>query len=118
MDTMYDGDASASDPRLLPLLLSVRQAAELLNVSEKHIRDLCRDGTIRSVRVGSSWRIGRDALLEQFGIEGTRRVGEPTTGEMSADTVEIVIRIELPIALAKSIADARFVLTTSASPAK
>lgn len=118
MDTMYDGYASTSDPRLLPLLLSVRQAAELLNVSEKHVRDLCRDGTIRSVRVGSSWRIGRDALLEQFGIVGTRRVSEPTTGEMSADMIEVVIRIELPIALAKSIADARIVLTTSDSPAK
>lgn len=118
MGTMYDSDASTSDPLLLPLMLNVRQAAELLNVSEKHVRDLCQDGTIRSVRVGRSWRIGRDALLEQFGIVGKRRVSKPTTVEMSADTVEIVIRIELPIALAKSSADARVVLTTDAFPAK
>ena len=116
---MYDASASTADPRALPLLLNVRQAAELLNVSEKHVRDLCLDGTIRSVRVGRSWRIGRDSLLEQFGIMGVRRSESSTTrlaeGQVSDDMVEIVIRIELPAELAERLADAKVVVATDAS---
>lgn len=116
---MYDASASTADPLALPLLLNVRQAAELLNVSEKHVRDLCLDGTIRSVRVGRSWRIGRDSLLEQFGIMGVRRSESLTTrlaeGQVSDDMVEIVIRIELPAELAERLANAKVVVATDAS---
>lgn len=114
---IYEADASTADPRALPLLLNVRQAAELLNVSEKHVRDLCLDGTIRSVRVGRPWRIGRDSLLEQFGIMGVRRSESSTTrlaeGRASNDRVEIVIKIELPTELAERLADAKVVVTSS-----
>ncbi|RVU97167.1 DNA-binding protein [Coriobacteriales bacterium OH1046] len=117
--TMYDSDASTADPHVLPLLLNVRQAAEILNVSEKHVRDLCLDGTIRSVRVGRSWRIGRDSLLEQYGIVGVRRSESSTTklteGQVPDDRAEIVIRIELPTELAERLADAKVVVAPAAS---
>lgn len=112
---MCDPDAPANDPRTLPLLLTAQQAAKLLNVSDKHVRDLCARGDIKSVRIGKSWRIGRDALLEQYGIVGTRKdtvkVESPTSGTPSGGTAEIVIRIELPAKLAERLADAKITVS-------
>jgi excisionase family DNA binding protein len=108
-EKICDAGASTSDPRTLPLLLTVRQAAELLNVSEKHVTVLCRRGEIKAARVGSTWRIGRDALLTQYGISGTRRDGGESR---DSDTVEVVIRIELPADLAERLASARVVVST------
>lgn len=117
--TMYDSDASTVDPHALPLLLNVRQAAEILNVSEKHVRDLCLDGTIRSVRVGRPWRIGGDSLLEQYGVVGVCRSESSTTklaeGQVPDDRAEIVISIELPTELAERLADAKVVVAPAAS---
>lgn len=114
---MCDPDAPTNDPRTLPLLLTAQQAAKLLNVSDKHVRDLCARSEIKSVRIGKSWRIGRDALLEQYGIAGTRRdaiKAETSTREIpSGRTAEIVIRIELPAELAERLADAKVVVTSS-----
>ena len=119
---MYDASASAADPRALPLLLNVRQASELLNVSEKHVRDLCVAGKIKGVKVGSAWRVGRDALLEQFGITGTRETQGDTAAspeKQSTDNrAEIVIRIELPAELADRLADARVVVTAASRSGK
>lgn len=113
---MYDGDASTADPRSLPLLLNVKQAAELLNVSDKYVRDLCAAGKIKAVRVGSVWRVGRDALLEQFDIVGTRKTPREAGGSSGArsagDRVEIVIRIQIPADLAEVLAGAEVVVTT------
>lgn len=110
-EKICDAGASTSDPRTLPLLLTVRQAAELLNVSEKHVTVLCRKGEIKAVRVGSAWRIGRDALLAQYGISGTRRDGRVDSEPYDSDTVEVVIRIELPADLAERLASARVVVS-------
>lgn len=114
---MCDPEAPTNDPRTLPLLLTAQQAAKLLNVSDKHVRDLCARGDIKSVRIGKSLRIGRDALLEQYGILGTRRDAAKsevsTSGTPSGDTAEIVIRIELPAELAERLADAKVVVSSS-----
>lgn len=114
---MYDADASTADPRTLPLLLSISQAAELLNVSKRHVSNLCVAGKIKCVKVGNAWRIGRDALLAQFGITGIREVRSvdaASSGNRSAgDRAEIVIRIELPAALASRLVDSRVVVTAA-----
>lgn len=98
---------SADDTSTLPLLLTVKQAADLLNVSTQHVRDLCANGKIKSVKVGSAWRIGRDALLEQFEINGRRSFDVPTNVVAADETVEIVIRIEMPAELAKQLVNAK-----------
>ena len=52
----------------IPALLDTRQAASLLNVSERTVTRLCSRGKIRARRVGRLWRINRDALLSAVGL--------------------------------------------------
>lgn len=52
----------------MPALLDSKQAARLLNVSERTVTRLCNRGKIRARRVGRLWRINRDALLEDTGL--------------------------------------------------
>ena len=48
----------------LPLALNVRQAAALLNVTERTITRLCVAGQLPAARVGRAWRLDRDELRE------------------------------------------------------
>ena len=52
----------------MPALLDSKQAARLLNVSERTVTRLCIRGKIRARRVGRLWRINRDALLSSVGL--------------------------------------------------
>ena len=58
----------ANAPQHLPELLSTKQAAQVLNVSTRMVTDLCKEGRIKSIRMGKLWRINRDALFEFAGI--------------------------------------------------
>ena len=51
-----------------PLLLDVNDAARILNVSKSTILRMCAGGELKAVKVRSSWRINRDALLEYAGL--------------------------------------------------
>lgn len=51
-------------------ILTVRQAAELLQASEETVRDWLRRGRIPGRRVGRSWRISEEALLDWLGANG------------------------------------------------
>lgn len=53
----------------MPALLDSKQAAQLLNVSERTVTRLCNRGKIRARRVGRLWRINRDALFEYAGLD-------------------------------------------------
>lgn len=57
-------------PNDLALLIDANQAAGIANTSAKFIRDRCKDGTIKAVKVGRVWRINRDEFLKQFGLMG------------------------------------------------
>lgn len=53
----------------VPLMLTVDETARLLNISAVTIRRKCVSGSIKAAKICDSWRIDRDALLEQFGID-------------------------------------------------
>lgn len=57
-------------------ILTVRQAAELLQASEETVRDWLRRGRIPGRRVGRSWRISEDALLDWLNTGGADRVDD------------------------------------------
>lgn len=52
----------------LPDLLNPKQASRILNVNERTVTRMCNAGKLKAVKVGSLWRINRDALLEYAGL--------------------------------------------------
>ena len=48
----------------LPLVLHVKDLAEILSISQNTAYALVRSGKIRSVRTGRTYRIPKDALIE------------------------------------------------------
>jgi len=48
----------------LPLVLSVPQVAEILEIGRNTAYDLVRCGEIRSIRIGRQIKIPKDALIE------------------------------------------------------
>jgi len=48
----------------LPLVLSVPQVAEILEIGKNTAYDLVRCGEIRSIRIGRQIKIPKDALIE------------------------------------------------------
>ncbi|MGO9959422.1 MAG: helix-turn-helix domain-containing protein [Solirubrobacteraceae bacterium] len=46
-----------------PDVLTVREAARLLRISEEHVRELAREGKIPAGKIGQAWRFSRRALL-------------------------------------------------------
>lgn len=53
----------------MPQLISVKQAAGVLNVSGRHVERMCGRGELKAVRLGRVWRINRDALAKSCGLE-------------------------------------------------
>ena len=52
-----------------PELISIVEAARILNVSPRTVNRLCLDGKLKAVRIGCQWRINRRALREAAGLE-------------------------------------------------
>lgn len=50
-------------------LISIREAARMLNVSTRTVNRLCLEGRLKAVRVGIQWRINRRALRDSAGLD-------------------------------------------------
>jgi len=50
----------------LPELMTVKEAAEYLSVTERTVRNLANDNLIEHVRVGQKYRIVKDTLLDSL----------------------------------------------------
>ena len=48
----------------LPLVLHVKDIAEILSISQNTAYALIRSGQIRSIRTGRTYRIPKDAVIE------------------------------------------------------
>lgn len=48
----------------LPLLLTVRQLADLTGMNEEAIRRLCQSGQVEARKIGHKWFIYRDRIFE------------------------------------------------------
>ena len=48
----------------LPVVLQVKDLAEILSISQNTAYALVRSGQIRSVRTGRTYRIPKDAIIE------------------------------------------------------
>lgn len=65
---MTPATITAQTERDLPELLTVRQTAQLANVSEKTVYRMIADEQLKAVRIRNTWRVNRDSLREQFGL--------------------------------------------------
>ena len=50
-----------------PLLLTVREVANLLRVQRPKVYELIRDGAIEGFKLGADWRIRRDSVENLIG---------------------------------------------------
>lgn len=53
----------------LPLVLTVKQAAEVLGIGKTKTYEIIRAGIIRTIRIGHQYRIPRDAILDYLSIK-------------------------------------------------
>lgn len=115
-----DSNTMARNREALPEILSVKQAADLLGSSESYVRILCRQGRIRSVKLGKNWKIGRDALIKQMDllIPDIPRTQDERPYASTAETVEIIIRIEVPAELAERLANTKVIVSTAGRPTR
>lgn len=56
------------DAESYPPMLNVKQAAQILNCSERCVTRMCKSGAIQAVKVTTLWRINRDALMRYAGL--------------------------------------------------
>ena len=69
------------DARQLPAYLSPAQYAELMGVTPKTVRRMCRTGLLPAEKVGPKlWRIDKNAALEQGALnrKNKKPAGAPT----------------------------------------
>ena len=55
-------------PSDVPHLVSVREAARTLNVSERTVQRLCEENKLTCVRVRSQWRIDLRPFMREAGL--------------------------------------------------
>lgn len=63
-DTYTQPAPQAMSLQDLPLVLTVEDLMELLNIGRNTAYEIVRSGQIRSIRVGKNYRIPRDAVEE------------------------------------------------------
>ena len=51
-----------------PVFVTPAEAARLVRVSERTVTRLCKDGTLKAVKVRKQWRVNRESLLAYCGI--------------------------------------------------
>lgn len=56
--------------RELPALVSAGQAAQVLNVSARHVTNMCARGELRAVKCGRVWRVNMADLVRRAGLCG------------------------------------------------
>jgi excisionase family DNA binding protein len=66
---IYEPSVTEDETEAVREVLTVEQAAELLQLPADRIRALARDGKIPAGKVGNHWRFSRRALLRLVGDE-------------------------------------------------
>ena len=56
-------------------LISIKDASTILNLSEQHVRTLCRDGNLKAQKVGSSWNVEENSI-RQYGLQSSHMIAE------------------------------------------
>ena len=65
----YEPTKAATSYSNLPVMLNVKQCAELGGWSRKHVNNMLNSGALKGVKLGNSWRVARDYYLGFLGLE-------------------------------------------------
>lgn len=63
---MYRQPNHYYDWNRVPLMLTIDQAAVLIQITPEHLRTLCRKGIVPAMQLGQEWRISRDVVRERL----------------------------------------------------
>ena len=63
-DRLSHSESNGSIPMELPLVLRVEDLTQILSIGRNTAYELVRSGEIKSIRIGRSYRITRDAIAE------------------------------------------------------
>lgn len=66
-------------------VLTVEEVAAYLRVHDATVRRWCRDGTLRALKIGHTYRIRRADLDEMWRGQGPSTLAEATTEEGARD---------------------------------
>lgn len=50
----------------VPLMMTIDQAAILIQITLEHLRTLCRKGIVPAMQLGQEWRIDREVVRERL----------------------------------------------------
>lgn len=56
--------------RKLPVLVNAKTAAQVLNVSTRHVTNMCARGELKAVKCGRVWRVNLADLVRRAGLVG------------------------------------------------
>ena len=68
---MYREPRQYTDWSRVPLMLTISQAAVLIQITPEHLRTLCRKGIVPAMQLGQEWRIDREVVREM--LKGSTR---------------------------------------------
>ncbi len=57
------------DNGTMPPLLTVKEAAAIARVTEKHIRHLFSEGAFKARKVGGVWRVNTESFMAYVGLD-------------------------------------------------
>ena len=63
---MYKQRNAFYDWSRVPLMMTIDQAAVLIQITPEHLRTLCRKGIVPAMQLGQEWRISRDVVRERL----------------------------------------------------
>lgn len=65
----YTPTVPAASADGLPVMLRIKDAASVANLSERGLLNLIKSGEVKAIKIGTAWRIPRDSFLRKLGIE-------------------------------------------------
>lgn len=71
---METNEAKVQNWDALPLIMTAKQAATVLQLHPYFVKQMCRDGKLSARKIGRAWRISREAVKAM--MEGERQKDE------------------------------------------
>lgn len=77
--------------------ISIKEAALQLDISEQRVRTLCRQGELKSRKIGNTWLISQDSI-NRYGLKTAHKVAEnhpvyDASGSSACKPIDLLVLI-------------------------